>query len=689
MRKKLFLFSVLAIFFILLSGCIKKAEPMSSYLTVEQVKYLEQKYSSVNECTAMVCKYESKIQSIWDWFKGIFTGVEYPNIKNCEFKSFNVEAQKDKNTLDMLTGKYGLTSSNSEFVQSTMVGVGDTVSAGEDMFAKCNGNLGINLIDISEIPKVGNEAPFKTKFLNMQSCILKSGTIPFYKYGKVAMDTSLLGNMLSKMGPVFISPGYEYSKASFDPSIVPPTAAFSQLNSTCSNCIITATIKYGDFDTIESYRSSGLLVWESIDVIAFTVNISSFSSCDPFIVINNETDSIKWFAQNLTERYHKPVIVIAHGREGRNSANTCEWTNNSIARFYEYLIKYIPELTSSGVIAVIAPDASQLPSDAYKSLGFFCTIYYSPGGTARNFASYAIFSKQGDKPSLCGEYNAPIRMFYEPINYSALPSLNAKKDESCSAKMALDLSRFNAGTSSSGICAKNNLTIQNMAAKHFIDSSLYMAVLQKLGYYQSQFSQIQQYEKHCGTKCNAYANDEQKDLCCLAETMAYYQNKTISKKTSIGDGDLAYFIAYGTLKGESSYNQEFNRYSPIQMAEESDSKQISLSFASSSTNSKSAYLQTAQCDLYMALCKDYKLLSYCQLYDQMCKYQTPTIPPTPTPPTPPGKPTPPETPTSPTQPTQPTQPGTPPTGVDQFVYDPNVKQVLNDAVAIRIACGFK
>lgn len=668
------LFSILVISF-LFFGCIKKSEPLSSYLSTEQISYLEEKYTSVNNCTVFICKYESSVLSIFNDIKSIFTGISYPNLKSCEFKNIDLENENDKNYIDSLTGKHGLSTSSSEFINLFMIGAGDSFFAGDEMFARCNGNLGINLIDISSLPKAINENIVKKRFLNAHSCMLNSGTIPFYKYGKIDADPSVLGTLLDGKGPLFISPGYGYNKSKFDPLIIPPTVAFQSIKQNCKNCIVTATVNYGDFETLNYYKSSSL-VWNNIDVIAFIVNTSSFSTCEPLIIIQNKTNSLKSFAQNITETCGKPVVIIIHSEEGNNINGKCKWTNSDIARFYDYLIRSIPDLVSSGVIGVVAPDISQLSNEQIKSLGFFCTIFYSQSGSANSFTSYNIYSIKGDKPSLCNEYNNPTSMFalYEVKNYSNLPVLNTKKQESCSSKLFYNLD-VGGGIFAKDNCDKNKTFILNIASKYFIDPSLYMAVLQKLGYYQS--GQLQQYEKHCGTKCDLYKSNEQKDLCCLAETMAYYQNKTINKKSSIDDMFLAYFITYGTIKGESSYNQEFSKYSPSASMEEK--KTVSLSLEASSDR-KSLHMQTSVCNIYSTLCKEYNDIYYCMLYDQNCKDQTPTIPEEPIGPTPPGTP---ETPQPPSGGEQPTPSPT----IPSYDFDQSILQVLKDAVAARAVCA--
>ncbi|MCS7109247.1 MAG: hypothetical protein NZ903_00420 [Candidatus Micrarchaeota archaeon] len=675
MFKRLFILPMLIVFLILLSGCINKAEPLSRYLTVEQVKYFEQKYSSVNNCTVMVCKYDSTIQRVWDAIKGIFTGMDYPNVTKCSFISFNLENQKDRERLDFLMGRTGQ-GGGKEFVRFAMIGIGNSLYSGEEMFARCNGNLGLNLIDISNIPK-DIESIFKTKFLNAHYCLLNSGTIPFYKYGK-GIDAEKLGKIFDGSGPLFISPGYEYSKSTYDPNIDPPTATFAKLKSTCKNCIVTATVKYGDIDTINYYRSSGSLNWDSIDVIAFTVNLSSFNSCDPLVVILNETNSIKWFAQNITEEYKKPSIVIVYGVEGSNKAGNCYWTNESIARFYEHLIKFIPELVSSGLIGVVAEDSTQLSEEAYRSFAFFCNLYYSYGEGGRSFASYIIYSQKGDKVSLCNQYNIPLRVFYEPANYSTLPLSNLRKDNTCIGKLNLNIYKAE-GIFSANDCEKEKSLILGMATKYFVDPSLYMALLKKLDFYKN--GKLNKYEKHCSDKCNIYGREEEKELCCLAETMVYYQTLALKRKSNLDENYLAYFIAYGVLNGESAFRSEIERYTAasFDQKEKQQKGEIVLFFASDSGSSDSIiYFQSSQskiCENYKLLCKDYGIVYYCFKYETECTTitpppsQPPTQPPSQPPTNPPTQP-PSQPPTNPpTQPpTQPpsTEPSPPITDCQRF-----------------------
>lgn len=670
----LFLLSALLSFQLFLSGCIKKLEPISSYLAPSQVNYLEERYTSVNNCTVMICKYPSLFDRWWSSIQNLFDSSGYVSLKNmeCNFTKLNLDNSGDLDYVNKLTGRKGSTPS-SEFIQPVMLGIGDSVFAGDDLFATCSGNLGINLIDVSSfLGKIGNEK-IKSRFEGVNDCILKSGTIPFYKFDKIRSGESILPflDIIKGSGPVFVSPGYEYSRGSYQ-SVTPPIGFFSTIKSNCKNCIVTATVKYGDFETVNDYKSRAG-DWESIDVIAFTANLSSFSSCEPFVVIHNETDSLKSFAQNITELYHKPVIIIVSGKEGNNSANTCKWTNETIARFYDYLIRSTSELASSGVIALIAPDIGQLSNQSYNSLGLLCTIYYSSDTPSYNFKVSAIFSEKGDVTSLCSDYNSPktsMFIFGDVINYNDVKLAPTKKSESCYAKVFLDY------TDSGGLFSINNcnisrLTVSNFASKYFLDTSLYMATLQKLGYYSgaSGSSRLQSYEQHCTDRCNRYSGED-KDLCCVAETMSYYQSKTLEKQPTISDYNLAYLIAYGTLKGESQFNSEINRVY---------SSQSTQTFSSEKTSR--VELQTSQCDVYKSNCEKYGDQFYCALYDFYCKSQLPEPTPTPIPtPSPSPKPSPVPSPTP--------SPGTSPTPSPSpsIQLDSSITQVLKDAFAARTIC---
>ncbi|MFN6992523.1 MAG: hypothetical protein ACK4MM_07380, partial [Fervidobacterium sp.] len=531
---------------------------------------------------------------------------------------FDLENQNNVTRLNSLTGKTGLKSDTSEFIQPVMIGIGESVYSGDKFFEACEGHLGINMVDISSLPNELKSDSVEKRYKDVNKCILESGTIPFYKYGRLQGQTILLAKILDGTGPVFISPGFGYNKLKFDPNIVSPLGSFSTFKLNCENCLVVATINYGDFETLDYYKQYDS-EWNSIDVIAFTVNISSLSSCEPIIVIVGE-NSIKAFAQNITEKYHKPVMVIVSGSEGDNVVGNCTWTNVSIAKFHDYLIRYIPELTSSGVIAVISSDSSQLPSEAYNSFGMLCSIYYSAPTPKFNFASYSIFSNRGDVPSLCDLYNKPTSMFMlgDILNYSSIQLIPTQKEEKCTSKLFYDLQGLSQGVFFTSYCSKDNESIFNLASKHFLDTSLYMAVIAKLGYYQS--DSLGEYEHHCSTLCDQYLGKE-KELCCLAETMVYYRNKTLNKKSSIDDLSLAYFVTYGTLRGESAFNQELNKIISGNFLS-SDKNKISQPIFLSSKNSSSVQFQTNSCEYYSMMCQQYQSYFYCSLYDEFCKEET-------------------------------------------------------------------
>ena len=557
-HKILLAFIIFSLFFMF--GCIKKQPPLSQYLKVETINSFQKQYESVNNCTVMVCDYGSFTTKIWDKITGLFSDTTKPSLldKKCSFISFNLDDSTQTEKLNNLIGKTREAQPSIKFIQPFMIGTGQSVFMGDEAFGRCQGMLGINVIDLNAIASAQIYDSLSDKFEDINQCILQTGTIPLYKFQK--WDSGFLTSLIKSLnneGPVFISPGFGF-KVNNQPSypiIQPAYGSFSLIKSQCKNCITVLTVQYGDFDTIEKYKSFSL-DWDNIDVIGFIVNVNNFSSCTPEVVILGN-DSIKSFAQNLTERYRKPVLVLDISiKEGPNSANTCNWTNNSIGLFYDRLIRYNPELVSSGIIGISSKDISQLPVEGLNSFSLFCSIYYSTSAST-SFVSPIIFSQKGDVISLCStyDYGTSMGMLGDVVDYTKSLS-PTYKEEKCFEKICMDTaSAGSAGLFSVDNCEKDSLLIGSIASMKFVDQSLLIAGLDQSGYYQS--NPFLTYQAKCS--CSEYVPDSKEyNICCIAESLSSYMQ--IAKANDIKNEKwIAYSALYGLKYGESSLKSEFNK----------------------------------------------------------------------------------------------------------------------------------
>lgn len=568
--KKSYCLLLLFVSLIFLNGCIKRAN-FSSYLSAESISYSAAELKEVNTCTALVCDYKesSMFAKIWDSFLGIFSSEEEIGIAslsggNCSLMSFDLSQTKQKEALTTIIDSGSDTSKiDGRFIQTVMIGTGDSAFMGEELKSLCGGNLGFVILELE------SQTVDAAEVESLSECILDSGTIPFYKYDYLGFP-SLLADAVNKKGVAFISPGFGYStkNALNTENVRNPSGTFSSIKSWCPKCLTVAVVRFNDTETLDFYKSAGDM--NSIDVIGFTVDLNSFETCEPNVVLyNKEYDadlnvekdsSIKAFAQHVIENYGKPTMVLdIDVREGSNQDGSCTWTNNTMGDFYQALIKSIPALSRSGVLGVSIKDISSLPTEGLNSLGLFCTIYYSSSSPTSTYSSFAIFSEAGDNvASQCNQYGYNNEILdLEAADYKTINLQRVVSDNQCGNLFCIELPGVTVGSFDSTNCVQNSLFIKSMASQNKIDASILMAALAYKGQYDSEgFPARELYLVNSHCSCEGYSGI-QKSICCVAETLAYYDNRA---KISYSEDPLsrAYLSLYGIVSGDSGFNGELS-----------------------------------------------------------------------------------------------------------------------------------
>ncbi len=570
LMKSNYLLLLLAFSTLFLFGCIKKAT-FTSYLSAETIEYQQKEVKEVNTCTALICDYKeaSIFTKIWDSLVSMFTSEKKIGVAslaggNCSLKKFDLTQSTQKSALEAIINSGSNTmKSTGTFIQTVMIGTGDSVFVGEEFKSLCGGNLGFIILKLESQKVDASEVEF------LSDCILSSGTIPFYKYNYLEYP-SLLAEAANKKGAAFIAPGFGYSiKRSLNTENVrSPSGTFSSIKSWCPKCLTVAVVRFNDTETLDFYKASGDM--DSIDVVGFTVDVNSFESCEPNIILySKEYDadsnvkkdsSIKAFAQHVIETYGKPTMILdIDVRQGTNQKETCTWTNTTIGDFYQALIKSISALSRSGVIGISIKDISSLPKEGLNSLGLFCTIYYSSSSPTSTYSSFAVFSEAGDNvASQCNQYgyNNDI-LDLEVTDYNKINLQKTVSTTQCGNLFCIDMQSVLPGSFDAGYCMQNSLFIKNMASENKIDASVLMAALAYKGQYDSGGIPARELflsNPHCS--CDTYEGI-QKNICCVAQTLGYYENKA---KNSFPNDSLvrAYLSLYGIVSGDNGFNGEIS-----------------------------------------------------------------------------------------------------------------------------------
>ena len=602
-----FIFLFLFIISLLLSGCIQKSS-MQQYIPSENLKFVENQFITSNTCQVMVCQFKEKtlMEKIKDWLGNLIDLKEskIPSLAggNCSFKKFDLTKQKDQEELTNLINR-GLNESDSlNFTQLFMIGTESSILVGEEFKSYCNGNLGFMIIDVDPSKmlrdtEIGRD-DYKTNALRA-NCILNYTTIPFYRiYNLQSGFISLFSESLNGVGPVFISPGYGFStnpskfRRFYDVNPSNPSGSFQSIKNWCDNCITVAVINFNDTSTLEFYKQSGDLNY--IDIIGFTVDINNFTTCDAKRIIIGKDDSIKSFAQNITSLYHKPVMVLGISLKEiqPDSDRVCEWTNDSIADFYQQLFKSIPFLAKSGVIGIsIISNPNSMPSLAFNTSAFFCSIYYNKE-VSKPYYIPAIFSIEGDVLSGCNRYTDNSNLLsISDLDIDSLRKIKISKIEYDSCNNIVYVPPLPATEPGQPIqpgqpsqpgqdtqpiqppslppidSPNYNLAfeIQELASRNNIDYYLLLAALNYFNQIKEPVSSFKLIDSHC--LCSDLSG-AQYNRCCIAETLSYYYYKPSVARAAGSDTDLRRYLAlYGLITGDTGLNAEIYRITNTEISD--------------------------------------------------------------------------------------------------------------------------
>jgi len=598
---------VLPVLFLLLffSGCIQHSQ-ITQYAP-EKLTFESQSFFSSNTCKVMVCQYKEKslVEKVIDWFGNLIGQKEtkVPSLAggNCSFKEFDLTLQQDKKNLDNLFLSALNSSSNIlNFTQIVMIGTEASIIKGEEFKSYCNGNLGFMIID-TDLSKMVIDPntqtdDYKTNALRAE-CILNSSTIPFYRIYSYKPSYSLFAEALKDKGPVFIAPGYGFSTnstrfsrySSFNPTN--PSGLFTSIKAWCPNCMTVAVVQFNDSETLNFYKQSGDI--NNIDVIGFTVDVNSFETCDTFKILLDSNNSVKSFAQNITSLYHKPVMILSISIKEGNVYNSqseviCEWTNESIADFYQQLFRSIPYLTKSGVIGIGLIPNTNIPL-AFNTSAYFCSIYYNKDVQKPYFVP-VIFSKEGDVLSGCNKY-------IERSNFIAMPNID---DPNLFKQIKLSKVEYQTCSNivytppiqppqpgetpqpspqpspeptpslpplpSPGESTYDKaVEFQELATNNKIDYYLLLAALNYYNQIKEPVSSLSLMNSHC--TCSGLS-DAKYNRCCIAETLSYYYYKKDVVHAAGTDTDFRKYLAlYGLIAGDAGLSAEIYRKTNPEISE--------------------------------------------------------------------------------------------------------------------------
>ena len=523
--------------FILVVGCIQKVD-IDTSIQRESVSYQVTKIIDTNNCMALVCQEK----------KSLFGFGSSVNLSggSCGLDTYNLADKTKLEEFNRLSTRQIGGDASKKYIRMFMLGAGNSIAAADEAQRMCNGHLGLVLVDMGVLTQ---PHPLSAGDLSSLDCVLSNDIIPIIAYGNAPSGyTDSVTSSFSGKGPIIVSPGFGYNGSG---QISNPSQEFSRIKSGCPNCMTMATVSLGDNRTLDNYGSG---VMGSIDIVGFTINISSFKGCQ-----KEEIEyAAKDFANMIASKWKKPSIIAGiYGWPGPVNGAGCEWDTQSLSKLYEFMITAIPDFSASGVIGMIGPDMMSMEEKTISNGWFYgCAAYHN---FTADYQTPAVFSLSGNTgQSLCtNNLNAKlVYAFSVPDDYSSVTLSPVKSVKSC-GDMCFDTRSY----PSAGIFTSDNCSAYIMAIRHFssgrgIDPTLVMSLIDARGGYLDAEQPMRTMYPQCS--CDMYSG-KTKSICCGVQTLGYYYEaarKKVSGSSATDEFAKSYLAVYGYIAGESAMNSE-------------------------------------------------------------------------------------------------------------------------------------
>jgi len=527
----------LALSFVLLFGCIQKVDVNAS-IQHENVSYGTIQIVDTNNCMVLVCQEKKSLF-------GLGSSVNLSG-GSCGLEQYNLADKTRLEEFNRLSTRQIGGNASKKYIRMFMLGAGSSIAAADEAQRMCNGHLGLALVDVGTLAQ---PRPLSAMDLSSFDCALSNDIIPIVAYGNPAGGYSdSISSSLSGKGPMIVSPGFGYNGSG---AISNPSQEFSRIKSGCPNCMTMATVNLGDNRTLDSYESS---VMASVDIVGFTINLSSLNSCEK----EGVEFAAKDFANIIASKWKKPSIITGIvGAPGPVNGANCEWDAQSLSKLYEFMITSIPDISASGVIGMVGPDMVSI-EDKTLSNGWFygCSAYYN---ATADYQTPVVFSLSGNTgPSLCtNNLNAKlVYAFSVPDDYSSVTLSPVKSVKSCGDACFDTRSYPSAGIFTFDNCSSYIMAIRHFSSSRGIDPTLVMSLIDARGGYLDVDQPMKTMYPQCS--CDMYSG-KTKSICCGVQTLSYYYEAARKKVTGASAADefaRSYLAVYGYIAGESAMNTE-------------------------------------------------------------------------------------------------------------------------------------
>ena len=569
--------------FILLSGCIKKADPPDYVKIVGHYTTPEGTFANPSTCLSMLCENQT---GYFLFFKtgikpGLYTG-------KCYFKEFdplNDSSMQDLNKIIALN--------KTERIKYFMIGQGPNLASADEAQRFCDGNLGVAIHWL-----IGNstvDPPVPDKVASEKS--LKNGMIPFYIYytnstnlpssvigGTGLIPMTMISMAVNGQGPVILAPEAEFEPSKHPDKLIAYPAQFASIKQNCDKCLVSAFVKYNDIETIDFLNTTSFGIYnpvlrDAVDFVTFSMDLNKFN-CDKYRIADQALN----FSSVILHQYGKPSFVIL------KSTVSGKCTEDNIAGVYEYMYSNIPLFVPNGMIGMANNDlAAMFDSGGRQDQPMFnawfqnCRFYYNQSTLLESPQVPLLFPKSGETAnSPCTFLNTMSMMlsFKCNQNYSEVIGVepfdsNESFGDTCLADSILNeigntgkQLDEDAGKALDGYekyCEQWEQQIRQFSAQYNYDPSIARSLI----WYNTDFdptksaftdSQVQQ----C-THCQEYSGGK-KTVCCGIETLAYYRDYTIANLNPAVyymhtlDYMKYYYSIYGYYYGQAALQTNIDEY---------------------------------------------------------------------------------------------------------------------------------
>jgi hypothetical protein len=234
------------------------------------------------------------------------------------------------------------------------------VGQGPSFYSADRANLYCNYtMQLSVKWMVGRNGPPEIPAGTRAARCLERNILPLYIYytDGTFIDPVRTGEIaanLSTAGPVMITTELAYDSSDAN-TLARVKGQIIAIKQNCPKCMSVLAVKSGDEDGVKKilYDQQAYLNGRNLsnltDVIGFGFRANDYQNCSvDKIFLDNYA-----FSRHVLSYYSKPTIwLYAGASEGNSSDGSCQFSNESVHRFYQNVFSSIQGMASSGILGV-------------------------------------------------------------------------------------------------------------------------------------------------------------------------------------------------------------------------------------------------------------------------------------------------------------------------------------------------